>query len=157
MHQVTSPQLEHVSFMAIERGVSFVSSHAASPWGGCEELWSQAAMDLIRQGVPVSASVHNWSQPHKRVLELAEAGVHLHYRPIGYSFRGRLWRKMSAGKKGWTRIEFEKFLAAESPALIVFSESGALPAIDLLELCVSKRLSFVIISHTSSPDWWPDD
>src|SRR5262249_4369047 len=95
--------------------------------------------------------------PHKRVLELAEAGVHLHYRPIGYSFRRRLWRKMSAGKKGWTRIEFEKFLAAESPALIVFSESGALPAIDLLELCVSKRLSFVTISHTSSPDWWPDD
>jgi glycosyltransferase involved in cell wall biosynthesis len=143
--------------MTAERGISFVSSHTASPWGGCEELWSRAAMDLISQGVPVSASVRSWSQPHQRILELAEVGVHLYYRPTGYSLQKRLWRRMTAGKKGWTAIEFEKFLAAEAPALVVFSESAALPAIDLLQLCISKRLPFVTISHTSSPDWWPDD
>jgi glycosyltransferase involved in cell wall biosynthesis len=90
-------------------------------------------------------------------LELAEVGVQLHYRPTAYSLSKRLWFKLSASKKSSTAIEFEKFLAAERPALIVFSESGALPAIDLLELCVSGRFPFAVISHTSSPDWWPDD
>ena len=114
-------------------------------------------MDLMRQGVPVSASVRGWSQPHKRILELAEVGVHVHYRPTGYPLHKRLWRRMNTGKKGWPVIEFERLLATEAPALVVFSETAALPAIDLLELCVSKGLAFVSISHTSSPDWWPDD
>ena len=118
--------------MTVERGIAFVSSHTASRWGGCEELWSQAAMDLISQGVPVSASVHGWSQPHKRILQLAKVGVHLHYRPTRHSLRERLWRKVSAEKKAWRLIEFEKLLATEAPALVVFSETGALPAIDHL-------------------------
>ena len=146
-----------VSFMTVENGICFISSHTASPWGGCEELWSRAAMDLMSQGIPVSASVHGWSQPHKRMLQLAEVGVHLQFRPTGYSLGKQLWRRITAKTKAWRLLEFEKFLASEGPALIVFSESGALPAIDLLELCVSKKLPFVTISHTSSPDWWPDD
>src|SRR5438034_10908927 len=111
---------------------------AASPWGGSEELWSRAAVDLVRQGIPVSASIHGWSQPHERIAKLAEAGIKLQFRPNGYPIWRRLHRKLA--EKSWTAIEVEKLIASEVPALMALSDGGPLPAVDLLERCVAKQI-----------------
>jgi hypothetical protein len=126
--------------MATNRGIIFVSTMSSLPWAGSEELWSRAAVDLVRQGVRVSASVHGWSRPHQRILELAQAGIEIWFRPTEYPIWKRLWRKMYAANKLSIVIEVEKLFAARNPALVVFSDGGALPPVDLLEACDCGRL-----------------
>jgi hypothetical protein len=43
------------------------------------------------------------------------------------------------------------------PELVVISEAGAFPLIDLLELCVEKQLPFIMIHDANSDAWWIDD
>ena len=139
------------------KGVAFVSTMAGSSWGGSEELWSRAAIELVQQGVSVSASVHGWSPPHERILHLAQAGVRVRSRPVEYALARRLWRKLAAAHKSSIVIEVGKFLVDQDPSLVVFSDGGILPPVELLEMCVSKRLKFVTVGQANLEGWWPDD
>jgi hypothetical protein len=47
------------------------------PWGGREELWSQATLWLRSDGDEVAASVLWWPQLSPRVVRLAEQGITL--------------------------------------------------------------------------------
>ena len=58
-------------------------------WAACEELWSQAAMDLVKEGHDITASVS--SPVHQRVRNLQAAGVHVAPRPAKYSLWTRAW------------------------------------------------------------------
>jgi hypothetical protein len=105
--------------------IAFVSTMEGPPWGGSEELWSQAAADLARLGVSVSASVYNWSPPHQRVLELAQIGIQIWSRPRRYPFWLRVWRKMStANELPIVVTEVQKLFDACNPALVVFSDAS---------------------------------
>jgi glycosyltransferase involved in cell wall biosynthesis len=53
--------------------------------------------------------------------------------------------------------EVERFLVARRPGLVVISEAGAFPPIDLLELCIKRELPFVTIHQANSDGWWVDD
>jgi glycosyltransferase involved in cell wall biosynthesis len=48
-------------------------------------------------------------------------------------------------------------LDARTPAIAVLSDGGTLPPIELLELCVAKRIPFITISHAGSEAVWYDD
>jgi hypothetical protein len=48
--------------------ILFVSSVNDTPWGGAEELWSGAALDLAAEGFAVCASYAAWSPPDPRIL-----------------------------------------------------------------------------------------
>lgn len=54
-------------------------------------------------------------------------------------------------------IEVERFLAATRPGLVVISEAGAFPPIDLLESCIKTQLPFVTIHQAHFDGWWVDD
>ena len=53
--------------------------------------------------------------------------------------------------------EVERLLRETSLKLVVISEGTTYPPIGLLELCVSKDLPFVTISHLSFEHWCPED
>jgi hypothetical protein len=38
--------------------ILFISTMEGTPWGGSEELWSQAALRLLEKGHRISASVY---------------------------------------------------------------------------------------------------
>ena len=54
-------------------------------------------------------------------------------------------------------LAVEKVVAARSPELVVINGGGPFPPLDLLEMCTTKRLPFVIIVHCNQYFWWPDD
>ena len=56
---------------------AFVSAMFGSPWGGSEELWSQAATQLKRAGHDVQASVMYWPRLSEKVTALAQHGIRL--------------------------------------------------------------------------------
>jgi hypothetical protein len=59
----------------------FTATGYGKSWGGCEELWSRTAMDLAKEGFAVSASIVAWFPPHERVLDLADRGLDIWFRP----------------------------------------------------------------------------
>jgi glycosyltransferase involved in cell wall biosynthesis len=139
------------------RRILFVSSVNDTPWGAAEELWSRVALDLAAEGFAVSASYAAWSPPHPRVLDLTERGVDVWFRPTPYPLRKRAWRRLTAPQKSLTTLEVERLVAARSPEFVVISDGSPFPPLDLLEMCVSKRLPFVIIVHCNQYFWWPAD
>lgn len=67
-----------------QKRIVFVSTMKGDQWDNSEELWSYTALNLVAQGVPVSASAGERSRPHSRVLGLIERGVEVWFRPEPY-------------------------------------------------------------------------
>jgi glycosyltransferase involved in cell wall biosynthesis len=139
----------------IRKHIAFVSTMAGDPWGGSEELWSRTAVRLVKQGIPVVASVHGWPQLDRRVGDLSNAGVDVRPRPIRHSLIASVRRRISRNSQIVTDVEnaFRRI----SPALVVISEGGAFPPIELVELCVMKGLPFAAVMHANFDNWWPKD
>jgi glycosyltransferase involved in cell wall biosynthesis len=142
--------------MPLERRISFVSTLTV-PWGGSEELWSRTALDLAAQGFQVSASVAASSPLHRRVVELMERGVEVWLRPHPYPLWKQARRRLITPHKDPVTLEVQRLVAARPPRLVVLSDGGDLPPVDLLEMCVAKRLAFVTISHAVFVNRWRDD
>jgi glycosyltransferase involved in cell wall biosynthesis len=137
--------------------VAFIAARTDEPWGGSEELWSQAAIRLVADGVTVAACVHGHQPLHERLRELRDNGVKLWPRPEWYSRRERICRFLSRRGKSDLLYEVEKFLDTVRPELAVLSTGAALPAIELVELCQSEGVPFVTIGQANSEGWWFDD
>ena len=140
-----------------EKRILFVSSTDNTPWGGAEELWSQAALDLVTEGFTVSASVVGWTPPHPRTLDLVERGIDVWFRPTQYPLRKRAWRALVSPEKAITTLEVERLIAERSPEFVVISDGSPFPPVDLLEMCATKSLPFVIIVQCNQYFWWPAD
>ena len=142
----------------IHKRILFVSSVNDDAWdGGGEELWSRAALDLADEGFAVSANVVASSPPHPKVLNLTERGVEVWFRPTSHPLLKRAWRALAASQKSPTTAEVERLIAARSPEFVVISDGAPFPPLDLLEMCATKRLPFVIIVQCNQYFWWPAD
>jgi hypothetical protein len=143
--------------LVLHKPILFVSSVNDTPWSAAEELWSGAALGLAAEGFAVSASYAGHSPPHPRVVDMTERGVKVWFRPIAYPLRKRAWRALTAPQKSPTTMEVERIVGWKSPELVVISDGAPFPPLDLLEMCATKRLPFVIIVHCNQYFWWPAD
>jgi glycosyltransferase involved in cell wall biosynthesis len=143
--------------MTAKKEIVFVSTMSGYSWGGSEELWSRTAMQFVRKGISVAASVHGWSPPSERVLKLVEAGVPVQLRRTGYPLWRRVVHKLSGSNKAPLVREVERLLNGRQPCLVVISDGSSAPPVDLLEMCATKRFPFVTISQANSEEWWHDD
>jgi glycosyltransferase involved in cell wall biosynthesis len=134
--------------------IAFVSNMDDYAWGGSEELWSRAALQLAAQGYEVSASVVEWLPPHRRLRDLIEKGIDVWFRPKRYSLLERALRKARSDARAPIVAEVEKMILAHSPALVVFSAGGPYPWFDLMELCIEKRMPFVTIGQANWEGRW---
>jgi glycosyltransferase involved in cell wall biosynthesis len=132
--------------------ILFVSTMDGFAWGGSEELWSQTALRLAVEGYPVSASLPEWTPLHRRVLDVMERGLEVWFRPTQYSLRKHVWHRLTAGHKTLSALELQRLVTARPPGLVVFSDGGPFPPIDLLEVCTATGLPFVTIGHANG-DW----
>jgi glycosyltransferase involved in cell wall biosynthesis len=143
--------------LVAQKRILFVSPVENVPWGGAEELWSRAALDLAAEGYAVSASVVAWTPPHPRALNLTLHGVEVWFRRTSFPLRKRAWRALTAAQKGHTTLEVERLIAARTPELVVISDGAPFPPLDLLEMCAARRLPFVVVVQCNQYFWWPDD
>jgi glycosyltransferase involved in cell wall biosynthesis len=137
--------------------IAFISTMVTDQWGGSEELWSRAALKLAAEGFAVSASVQEWSPPHRRVSQLTDSGVEVWQRPSRYSTPAKLWHRAARSGVFPIVMEFEKLFAKAQPDLVVFSDGGPFPFAEALELCVTRQLPFVTIGQSNSDKMWIDD
>jgi glycosyltransferase involved in cell wall biosynthesis len=141
----------------LKKRIAFVSTMDGSSWGGSEELWSRAALDLLTQDFSISASVMEWHPLHVRVRNLSEHGVNTWLRPKNYPLWKLGWHRTAYRGVSSTAVEVGKMISAIKPALVVLSAGAPYPSIDLIELCINKRIRFVTIGQVNWDSNWSDD
>ncbi len=140
----------------LHKGILFISTLAGGSFGGSEELWTRTAAVLAKQGVAVAASFQDWTtQIDRRISQLSQAGVELRPRPAKPSLIG-LARRYMTGKTQIT-LDVERSFGSFAPSLVVISDGGALPPIDLVEMCLARDWPFAIVGHGNFNDWPPDE
>lgn len=126
-------------------------------WWASEELWSQAAIELSKQGFDVSASVGKSEPVHPRIRDLKNSGIYLHLSPARHSLWDRAWHYAFFKHQTKVARDFEKILDARQPGFVLFSNGNTYPEIELLELCISRNLPFATVSHKNWGALWLDD
>ena len=128
----------------------FISTMHDSRWGGCEELWSQAATRLRRAGNDVRASVVYWPRLSEKFTRLTQDDIRL---DTHSSFNAgevrRIWNKISLSK----RRNFQR-LRAFNPDLVVISQGHNSGGFEWARACRKAGIPYVIIVNCNSEHWW---
>ena len=111
-----------------KKSILFVSSQNNFPWGGAEELWSRAALNLVDDGFAVSASYPKFSPPDPQLQNLISRGIEVWFRPRQYPLGKRAWHALIAPEKTPTTLQIERQVAERSPELVVISDGAAVSA-----------------------------
>lgn len=104
--------------------LTFISTNDTVPWGGSEELWSQAAAGLVRRGHTVYASVWDRVPEPPAVTGLKERGVQVQKRYERSISRNRLeqaWATLVHGAPAARVSNEAELLATIDADLVVFS------------------------------------
>jgi glycosyltransferase involved in cell wall biosynthesis len=141
---------------------AFISTMDGWPWGGSEELWSQAATRLKYAGHDVQASVEYWRRLSDKVTALAEQGIRLkthtsqRARPDEESVRRScavlarsVRNKFPSGNHngyGWLKVF--------NPDLVVISQGHNAGGFDWAKACRRAALPYVMIVQCNSELWW---
>jgi glycosyltransferase involved in cell wall biosynthesis len=131
---------------------AFISTMYGSPWGGSEELWCQAAIQLKRAGHDVRASVGYWPQLSNKVTALVDCGIKLETHPSGHSgFARQIWKKLlRANARNYDRLK--RF----NPDLVVISQGHNAGGFGWAKVCRSAAIPYVIVVQCNSYVWWFD-
>lgn len=150
------------------RRILFVSS-CRDAWGGCEELWSGAALEMKKRGFRVFAgrsALWPAGPRHPRWVRLRQAGIEL--RDFGASNTARLvpdvveriapiairpvWRIRS--------LALAAKLSLTARDLVVISQGGSYDGmfpVCVPEICRFAGVPFVVISQKAAEIDWPPD
>jgi len=139
--------------------IKFISTMDTAPWGGSEELWSKAAINLVKKGVKVSASVQGWDFRPVQVAKMIASGVSVFERkPVCPDFKERMLRRFRLKPNcDLTAMAFEKWLTMDSPDLVVFSDGRLVSKPEWGDLCRIAGLPYVNFCQANSIGFWPDD
>jgi glycosyltransferase involved in cell wall biosynthesis len=130
--------------------LAFISTlQLRDPWGGSEELWSQAAMRLVREGYPITVCVHRFPVVPPPVRALEEAGCHIHFRRPG-TLTFKVLKRVIPGLAS-------RWLDRVRPDLVVVAQGANLDGVDWMLACIDRNIPYVIISQAALDLEFPDE
>jgi glycosyltransferase involved in cell wall biosynthesis len=139
--------------------IAMVSSMEGVPWGGSEELWSQAALHLASQGHQVFVSVKGFSSVPRRIQQLQESGIPVHFRSRNpKSFVNRLLDDLTASI-AWRRQRWERrrWLRSVRPDFVCVSDGAISGGLSWMQDCEYLHIPHVSIGQANNEGWWPSD
>ena len=125
--------------------IAFVSTLAATPWGGCEELWTTTAARALAAGHEVLLMTYQWPVRHTRIEALVQQGAQLHERPTE-RFARRSWVKNTFLNPFRRLVDFSPHVTLINQAASYdISYRGELNA--LRKLLARHKLPYVLLCH----------
>jgi glycosyltransferase involved in cell wall biosynthesis len=132
---------------------AFVTTMSGAPWGGSEELWSQAAVRLREGRHSVAASVAPWPRVSPKITALEQRGIEVSVRwPSASGLLARVWRKVvprPAKDFEWVR--------KIKPDLVVVSQGGNADGLEWMSFCHDAGLPYVAVLNCNGEWLWPED
>ena len=136
--------------------LAVISTMRASPWGGSEELWSQAAIQLKLGGHEVQASVMYRPQLSDKLAMLVQHGIGLETYPApGYmtGWAQHVWNRLSLSYRR-SYGQLKRF----NPDLVVISQGYNSGGFDWARVCREADIPYVIIIQCNAEhDWFAND
>ncbi len=127
----------------------FVTTMEGWQWGGSEELWSQAAVQLKREGHKVQATTAHMPLHSQKLAALIRQGIKVEARGAP---RRDTWRKLTPlARKGFDRLK------AFNPDLVVISQGYNAGGFDWAKNCTAAGIPYVIIVQCNYENWWFSD
>ena len=138
------------------RRLVFISTMEGNPWGGSEELWSQAALVLRSDGHHVCASVsHSTSAPV--LTRLQQAGADVHFRRPGAGLLERAWGKVVRRPWGQLPRGETSWLDEQRADLVCISQGGIADGLSWMLHCRRAGIPYAVIIQSNAEWLWPDD
>jgi glycosyltransferase involved in cell wall biosynthesis len=131
----------------------FVSTMAGSPWGGSEELWSQAALRLATMGHVVTASVCYWPERIEALERLRKAGCRT-FRRRPSRLADALLKRLIKNPETW---KARRWLQEADPNLVVLSCGDFAPDLSWCDACRQLGIPYATIAQSATEYWWPSD
>lgn len=140
------------------RRFGFIQVMEGGSWGGSEELWSQAALRLHKDGQQVSVCVHTSQAALNPIRNLLALGVSVRSRRTCFPFPTRLFHRLfrHAGPS-LGELEMVRWLETFKPDLVCISNGGCVDGLPWMELCARRRVPFVTIAQANAEWLWPAD
>jgi glycosyltransferase involved in cell wall biosynthesis len=134
----------------------FVSAMSLYPWGGSEELWSQAALHLHKKGHQVFVLVPCWPQPAAQLLALSQHGISVRMcTPRSPGLGRSLWGKVTRRRNQLS--EDLNWLLRQRPDFVCVSNGGYSDGLNYLEFCLDHDFPYASVVQANLESLWPDD
>jgi glycosyltransferase involved in cell wall biosynthesis len=138
--------------------LGIITSMAAAPWGGSEELWFSLAKEARLDKCDVSVSVYNWGEKYSKIKTLEKEGVQFYFRSR-ISFRSIIGKFIGKFNQLFrAQQELKSFVEYEKPD-VLFVSMGAFCdfEIDSLRLfLLDTKVPIYIVIH-SNTDYYSID
>lgn len=130
---------------------AFISTMYGPQWGGSEELWSQAAIQLKRAGHDVQASIAHWLRESPSAAVLSNQGIPLEaqYPDVRITRSRRFWNKVSLYLER-SRARLRHF----NPDLVVISQGHNAGGFEWARICRESAIPYVMVVQCNSEMWW---
>jgi glycosyltransferase involved in cell wall biosynthesis len=131
--------------------IAIVSTMRGLPWGGSEELWSQAAQVLLDRGHEVDFNFARWSRPAEPLRRLVEAGARPYWRTRPWV--GRTIRRMTQ-KLHVDRYRYAGWLRQARPDFVLISVGRQTDDLLVADACQAMNVRYGILLQAASPYQW---
>lgn len=135
----------------MRRKIVFISSCPSKWWPGCEVLWSQAAIRLLREKELVVFASLAWREIRPRsVREIKRLGGRVVFtKTRKRNLFLRALKKIMKNERGVA------WLKKINPDFVVISEGDCFEAMNWMEACRLTGIRYATVTHSCSPWVWP--
>lgn len=139
-----------------------IISTCMHPWGGSEELWAEAALDLQRAGHEVTIFKTAFDAQHPRVEQLRAAGCTVgglrRSLTLGKRLRNRIlpgnWQY--AATQGQLQLQhWQEHLRQAQPQLAVVAQGSNFDGVVFADACRQANQPFVLLSQKAAEIFFP--
>lgn len=148
--------------MTKSNSIAFASTQESAPWGGSEELWSQAATLLARRGVQIEVCFKEWGElSSPKLRELQQVGARVHWRQSLQPTKAERLKLMVAryaGSKPGKPIPPDwQWLIDAPPKLLCVSLGSLHDRFDWFPLASQAKTPYVLVLQSHTESRWPSD
>ncbi len=135
--------------------ITIISVNPFAPWGGSEELWSQAALELLGAGAQLQLVRHTWNPEPAQVQAIRAAGAA--FVPISSRPDGLALRVLKKFVRRPTEVDeiLRKAVLPFSPQLVLVAQGGQYEGRDWLAALADTPLRYALLAQTAGDNFWP--
>lgn len=138
--------------------IAFVSCNPVD-WGGSEELWARAALELSKRGVEIAVAKPNlvdWPEP---IQTLRSQGVALFdlWKPMHWRLRNLAHNASYKLMQEFERNRLKAMLKSFKPDLVVLSQGGSWDGLRMQKVFHAMAVPYALICQKGTDLYWPSD